>query len=112
MAIVDMDGFENGTVNLSGTAGIASVGVGRDGRGLSARGRPNASIVKFFNPGSDTIFFHMGWYWTTEMVGNSLQNFFANFKGDTGATPHIGLNCDGAGHMRLLRGTGSAPRSC
>ena len=48
----------------------------------------------------------MGWYWTTEMVGNALQNFFANFKADNGATPHIGLNCDGAGHMRLLRGDG------
>ena len=106
MAIVDMDGFENGAINISGTAGVASVGTGRDGLGLAARGGMNASIVKYFNPGSDTVFFHMGWYWTTEMVGNSLQNFFGNFRSDNGGTSQIGLNCDGAGHMRLLRGDG------
>lgn len=110
MAFVAATGFETGTAwhpnwldtGTSGTSGMTT-GSGRDGVGVAFSQANNLGATQRFSftAAHDTLYMHIG---AKVSAINGLV--LAWIMGDTGATTHIELIFDAAGHLYAKRGAG------
>jgi hypothetical protein len=113
MAVVCLDGFENGTVttNMAVLGDGVQIGTGADGVGLSLGSdstnifTTGRHIIKTFTSASDTIYGHyafLPYHWNGTTGGE--EGVIFTIWSDARATLHLSGQFDSSGHFMLMRG--------